>query len=55
MLNLTDHEINPAQSVKMPTFVGILTFISRINMHVGKKSFIFQHFCEQMKFHAQLS
>ena len=48
-------------NVKMPTIVGILTFISMI--HTTFKSFesiifiIFQHFSfyEQLKFHAQLS
>ena len=32
MLISTVHEIYPAHNVKMPTIVGILTFISRINM-----------------------
>ena len=48
-------------NVKMPTFVGILTFISMINItsdcfKVGKV-FIFQHFSfyKQLKFHAQWS
>ena len=31
MLKSTEHEIYPAYNVKMPTIVGILTFISRIN------------------------
>ena len=31
MLNSTEHGIYPAHNVKMPTIVGILTFISRIN------------------------
>ena len=30
MLNSTEHEIYPAHKFKMPTFVGILKFISRI-------------------------
>ena len=49
-------------NVKMPTtFVGILTFISRINTASkslkARKIFIFQHFrfYEQLKLHAQLS
>ena len=48
-------------NVKMPTIVGILTFISRINTSSeslkAKKIYIFQHFCfyEQLKFCAQLS
>ena len=46
--------------LKMPTIVGILTFISMIkttseSLKVRNfKSFIFQHF-KQLKFHAQLS
>ena len=31
MLNSAEHEFYPAYNVKMPTIVGILTFISRIN------------------------
>ena len=50
-------------NVKMPTIVGILTFISRINTTSerlrwkGRNVFIFQHFSfqEQLKFRAQLS
>ena len=47
-------------NVKMPTIVGILTFISMINTiskSLEKNAFIFQHFSfhEQLKFHAQLS
>ena len=47
-------------NVKMPTIVGILTFISMINTTSNslkaRKVFIFQHFSlyEQLKFHAQL-
>ena len=44
--------------VKMPTIVGILTFISMINTtSESSKAFIFQNFSfyEQLKFHAQLS
>ena len=48
-------------NVEMPTMVGILTFISRINTTSNsleaRKVFIFLHFSfyEQLKFHAQLS
>ena len=48
-------------NVKMPTIVGILTFISMINTTSESleviKLFIFQDFssCEQLKFHAELS
>ena len=48
-------------NVKMPTIVGILTFMSRINATSkglrARKVFIFQHFSfyEHLKFHAQLS
>ena len=48
-------------NVKMPTIVGILTFISRINTKSenlkARKTFIFQNFSfyEQMNFHAQLN
>ena len=48
-------------NVKMPTIVGILTFMSMINTTCeslkARKVLIFQHFsfCEQLKFHAQLS
>ena len=48
-------------NVKMPTIVGILTFISMINTSPdslkAREVFIFQHFCfyEQLKFYAQLS
>ena len=47
-------------NVKMPTIVGILTFISMINTTYeslkARKAFIFQHFSFYMllKFHAQL-
>ena len=45
IINSTEHEIFPAHNVKMPTIVGILTFISRISTtsSVGsrKKSLIF--------------
>ena len=48
-------------NVKMPTFVGILTFISRINYRLwSSKPSIFIYFgifsnFEQFKFYAQLS
>ena len=48
-------------NVKMPTIVGILTFISMINTTSenlkARKIFNFQHFrlYEQLKSHAQLS
>ena len=48
-------------NVKMPTSVGILTFISRINTlfecFEAGQILIFQHFSfyEQIKFHAQFS
>ena len=47
-------------NVKMPTIVGILTFISMINtkfMFKARNIFIFWYFsfCEQVKFRAQLS
>ena len=47
-------------NVKMPTIVGILTFISLINITneslKARKAFVFQHFSfyEQLKFHAPL-
>ena len=48
-------------NVKMPTIVGILTFISMINTTPerlkARNFFIFRYFSfyEQLKFHAQLS
>ena len=48
-------------NVKMPAIVGILTFISRINIasesFKARKIFNFQHFTfhKQLKFHAKLS
>ena len=35
MLNSAEHEIVPAHNVKMPTTVGILTFMNWINSVVG--------------------
>ena len=48
-------------NIKMPTNVGILTLISRMNTtsenFKARKFFDFQHFSfyEQLKFHSQLS
>ena len=48
-------------NVKIPTIVGILTFMRRINKtpesSIERKIFIYQHFScyEQLKFRAQLS
>ena len=48
-------------NVKMPTIVGILTFISMINTASeslkGRKVIIYHHsnFDDQLKFHVQLS
>ena len=71
MLNSTEHEFYPLinvkvrtillLNVKMPTIVGILTFMSRINTTSGSfkqvKIIIFQYFTfyKHLKFHAQLS
>ena len=65
MLNLAEQEFfSLLINVKMPTIVGILTFISRINtasesfnLKARKKIFIFHYFTfyEQLKLHAQLS
>ena len=41
-------------NVKMPTIVGILTFMSRINYKILSFDPDF-NICEQLKFHAQLS
>ena len=59
----SEHEIFPANNVKMPTVVvvGILTFMSRKNSTLGlfepEKCYLFGYFyCyEHLKFHAQLS
>ena len=32
MLNSAEHEINPAHKVKMPTIVGVITFISSVGI-----------------------
>ena len=48
-------------NVKMPTVVGILTFMSRINYHILRyeskfsANFDYLSIYEQLKFHAQLS
>ena len=58
--NSAEHEIYPA-NVKMPTTVGILTFISMINTPSerlkARNFFICQYFTvyKQLKFPAQLS
>ena len=62
MLNSTKHEIFMRINVKMPTIVGILTFISMINTTPeslkARNSFLLLlnfSFYEQLKFHGQLS
>ena len=61
MLNSTEHEIFLLINVKMPTVVGILTFMSGKNSILGfnepKKSRISWYFYtfEHLKFDAQLS
>ena len=58
MLNLTEHKFILSINVKMPTIVGILTLISRIDTTFEsfkvKKSLFFNHFhfYQQLKFHA---
>ena len=60
MLNSAEDEIYPVINVKMPTIVGILTFISMINTTferlAARSFFICQYFSfyEQLKFRAQL-
>ena len=55
-----DDKFIPLINVKMPTIIGILTFI-RINTSSesfkARNIFVFQHFTfyQQLKFHAQLS
>ena len=61
MLNSTEHKTYHAHdiNIKMPTIVGILTFISMINTTCSRlkvrKVIIFQqfNFYEQLKFRAQ--
>ena len=61
MLNSAEHEVYPAHNCcKIPTIVGILTFISMINTTSERpkaRHFICRYFSfyEQLKFHAQLS
>ena len=61
MLNSTEHKFIMLMNVKMPTIVGILTFFRMINATSqslkARKVLIFQHlsFCEQLKYHTQLS
>ena len=56
LLNSTEHEIFLPINVKMPTIVGILTFISWKNSILGlfepKKPNIYTY--EHLKFHSQL-
>ena len=62
MLNSTEHKFIMLINVKMPTIVGILTFICMLNATSeslkARKVGIFQQFSfyeQQLKFHAQLS
>ena len=61
MLNSAEHEIILLINVKMPTIVGILTFMSMMNTTFEglkvRNFFICQYFSfyEQLKFCAQLS
>ena len=61
ILNSAEHKIILLINVKMPTIVGILTFISMINTKSerpkARKFFICRYFSvyEQLKFRAQLS
>ena len=62
MVNSTEHELILLINVKMPTVVGILPFISRINTTTyesfkQEKSLYIQYFRfnEQLKINAQLS
>ena len=61
MLNLNEDEFIMLINIKMPTIVGILTFISMINASSDSLKarivLIFQQFSfyEQLNFHAQLS
>ena len=61
MLKSFEHEIIMLINVNMPTFAGMLTFISMMNVTSeslkARTIFIFQHysFYEQLKFYAQLS
>ena len=61
MLNSAEHEIYPFMNVKMPTIVGILTFISMMNTtpesFKARNFFTCRYFSftEHLKFCAQLS
>ena len=62
MLNSKEHEFFLLINVEMPTFVGILTFLSRENSILGLSEpekclifFIYFYTYEHLKFHAQLS
>ena len=48
MLKSTEHEIYSAHNVKMPTFVGILTYISRI--HITSQWFKLRNICMYIYF-----
>ena len=60
MLNSAKHEIDPAHKCKMPTIVGILTFISMISTtserRIARNFFICRYlsFYEQLNFRAHL-
>ena len=55
ILNPAEHEIYPAHNVKMPTIVGILTFISMINIHVTSERLKAINFiiCQYFSFYRQ--
>ena len=61
MLNSAEQEIFLLINVKMPTIVGILTFMSRKNSILGlfepvkKLNFLIFQTYEHLKLHAQLS
>ena len=61
MLNSTEYEIFLLINIKMPTTVGILTFMSGKNSILGLSEPKISHFLiyfytyEHLKFHAQLS
>ena len=61
VLNSAEHKFYPANNVKMPTIVGILTFISMINTTSERLKAInffvclYFSFYEQLKFRAQLT
>ena len=61
MLSSAEHELYPAQNVKIPTIVGILTFISMINTtseRLKARTFLICRYFslyEQLKFRAQMN